>query len=591
MRPMTSIRIDRIIAVLVLAIPLGAQTPGLPVTYERLLKADQEPGNWLMYSNTYNGWRFSRLNQINTENVKNLHVKWLFQGRHDQKFETTPLVVNGIMYLTRPENDVFAVDAETGRVLWAYSYRNPDRTYNCCGRVNRGLAILGNTLFMNTLDMHVVAIDAKSGREIWKTQMYDYKESGGYAATGAPLVVKDKVIVGMAGGEHPISGFLDAYDAATGKHVWRFHTIPQPGEPNFGTWAGDSWKTGGVSTWNTGSYDPESNTLFWGTSNPWPDYNKDARAGDNLYACSVLALDPDTGKLKWHFQLTPSDTHDWDGTQIPILLDAPYRDANRHLVAWAARNGFFYLLDRDNGNFYFAKSFVRQTWAKGFDDKGRPEVIPGNDPTPEGIDSVFPGVDGGANWMAHSYSPLTKLLYIFARDERRRFSKNSVRHAPGDEGPPTEAGAAAAAAAATSSPSAAGGPGGGRGGAAQAPGNGVFGAGGNLPGNNMGGNPRQRFAPEESWGKVVAMDPLAGVPKWEYKVVTPPWGGVMSTAGNLVFGGTLEGVIFALDARTGERLWYFPGNDRVYAAPISYLVNGKQYVSLAVGDVIITFGL
>ena len=575
-------RIDRIrVAVLALAaVPLFGQ--GLPVTYDRLLKADQEPGNWLMYSNTYNGWRFSRLNQINTDNVKNLHVKWLFQGRHDQKFETTPLVVNGIMYLTRPENDVFAVDAETGRVLWMYSYKNPERTYNCCGRVNRGLAILGNTLFMNTLDMHVIAIDAKSGREIWKTEMYDYKESGGYAATGAPLVVKDKVIVGMAGGEHPISGFLDAYDAATGKRLWRFNTIPQPGEPNFGTWAGDSWKTGGVSTWNTGSYDPETNTLIWGTSNPWPDYNKDFRLGDNLYSCSVLALNPDTGKLKWYFQLTPSDTHDWDATQIPILLDAPYRDAQRHLVAWAARNGFYYLLDRDTGGFYFAKNFVRQTWAKGFDDSGRPEVIPGNDPTPEGIDTVYPGVDGGANWMAHSYSPLTKLLYIFARDERRRFSKNSVRHAPGDDAPPTEN-------AATNSGPVPRPDGGGRGGPGN--GNGVFGAGGNLPGALMAGNPRARFAPEDSWGKVVAMNPLTGVPQWEYKVVTPPWGGLMSTAGNLVFGGTLEGVIFALDARTGERLWYFPGNDRVYAAPISYLVNGKQYVSLPVGDVIVTFGL
>jgi alcohol dehydrogenase (cytochrome c) len=551
---------------------------GLPVTFERLLKADQEPGNWLMYSNTYNSWRFSRLDQINALNVKNLHVKWLFQGRHMEKFETTPLVVDGIMYLTRPENDVFALDAETGRVMWTYSHKNPEKTYNCCGKVNRGLAILGNRLFMNTLDMHLIAIDARSGRELWKTEMYDYTESGGYAATGAPLAVKDKVIVGMAGGEHPISGFLDAYDAATGKRVWRFNTIPQPGEANFGTWAGDSWKTGGVSTWNNGSYDPETNTVFWGTSNPWPDYNRDFRAGDNLYSCSVLALDPDTGKLKWHYQFTPHDTHDWDATQIPILLDAPIRGQQRNLMAWAARNGFFYLLDRNTGEFQLAKNFVRQTWAKGFDDKGRPEIIPGNDPTPEGIDSVFPGVDGGANWMSHSYSPLTRLLYVFARDERRVFSKNSVRHATPEE----EAAAAAAGA-----------PGrGARGVGGNAAGNGMFGAGGNIPGAGLaGGRGRARFAPEESWGKVVAIEPLSGAIKWEYKVLTPPWGGVMSTAGNLVFGGTQEGVVFALDARTGERLWYFSGNERVYASPISYLSNGKQYVSLAVGDVLVTFGL
>ena len=208
---------------------------GLPITYERLLKADQEPGNWLTYSNTYNSWRFSRLDQINTQNVSKLRVKWLYQGRHPEKFETTPLVVDGVMYLTRPENEIFALDAITGRVLWTYKHENPPRTFNCCGKVNRGLAILGNRLFMNTLDMHVIAVDAKSGRELWKTKMYDYTEAGGYAAPGAPLVVKDKLIVGMAGGEHGVSGFLDAYDTATGKLLWRFHTIPQPGEPNFGT--------------------------------------------------------------------------------------------------------------------------------------------------------------------------------------------------------------------------------------------------------------------------------------------------------------------------------------------------------------------
>src|SRR3954451_4118756 len=559
------------------AMPLAGQ--GLPVPYDRLLKADKEPGNWLMYSNTYNSWRYSGLDQIDTQNVKNLRVKWLFQGRHQEKFETTPLVVDGIMYLTRPENDVYALDAETGRVMWVYNHKNPERTYNCCGRVNRGLAILGNRLFMGTLDMHLIAIDAKSGRELWKTEMFDYAASGGYAATGAPLAVKDKVIIGMAGGEHSISGFLDAYDAATGKRVWRFNTIPQPGEANFGTWDGDSWKTGGVATWNNGSYDPETNTVYWGTSNPWPDYNGDFRKGDNLYSCSIIALDADTGKLKWYYQLTPHDTHDWDATQIPILFDASYHGRDRKLMAWAARNGFYYLLDRNNGEFLLAKSFVRQTWAKGFDDKGRPQVIPGNEPTPEGIDSVFPGVDGGANWMSHSYSPLTKLLYVFARDERRVFTKNTVRHAADENN--------TSPAVADVVPGAVGTAAGGRGGGAAN--NGIFGAGGNLPNAGMSG--RVRFAPEESWGKVVAIDPLSGTTKWEHKVLTPPWGGVMATAGNLVFGGTQEGVVFALDARTGERLWHFAANERVYASPISYLANGKQYISLAVGDVLITFGL
>jgi alcohol dehydrogenase (cytochrome c) len=425
--------------------------------------------------------------------------------------------------------------------------------------------------------MHLIALDAKSGRELWKTEIYDYTLDGGYAATGAPLVVKDKVVVGMAGGEHPGSGFLDAYDAVTGKRVWRFHTVPQPGEPNFGTWAGDSWKTGGVATWNNGSYDADTNTLFWGTSNPWPDYNADTRKGDNLYSCSVLALDPDTGKLKWHFQFTPQDTHDWDATQIPILVDGQVRGENRKLMAWAARNGFYYLLDRETGKFILAKSFVRQTWAKGFDDKGRPEIIPGNDPTDEGIDTVFPGVDGGANWMSHSYSPLTKLLYVFARDERRLFTKNAVRHLNDGEASELNTAPRPGAQVAVSKQQSTG----------------IFGAGGNLPGGpGANRNPRAaRFKPEESWGKVVAIDPFTGETRWEHKVLSPPWGGVMSTAGNLVFGGTTEGVIFALDAKTGERLWYFAANDRVYASPISYLANGKQYVSLAVGDVLMTFAL
>ena len=528
-------------------------TRGLPVTYERLLKADEEHGNWLMYSRTYNGWRFSRLNQINDKNVKNLKVKWLFQGRHNEKFETTPLVVDGIMYLTRPENAIYALDALTGRQLWMYEHRNPERTFNCCGRVNRGLAILGTTLFMNTLDMHVVAVDARSGRELWKTKMFDHTAAGGYAAPGAPLIVKDKLIVGMAGGERGVSGFLDAYDPATGKHLWRFHTIPQPGDPNFGTWAGDSWKTGGASTWNTGSYDPETNTLFWGTSNPWPDYFDDFRAGDNLYSASVIALDPDTGKLKWYYQFTPHDTHDWDATQVPVLVDTEFLGQTRKVLAWPNRNGFFYLIDRTNGRFLSAKAFVKQTWNDGFDyeQNGRPKLVPGMEPTPEGNDKVWPGIDGAANWMPHSYSPITRLLYTFAREERRAFTKNPVNPNPTTE--PNEGGPA-------------------RGGGGRA------------------GRP-PRFAPEESWGKAIAIDPRTGDIKWEHRVVSPNWGGLMATAGNLVFGGTIQGVVFALNATTGERLYTFASNGPVYGTPISYLADGKQLVSIPAGDVIVTFGL
>jgi alcohol dehydrogenase (cytochrome c) len=537
----------KFLSTLVACAALFAQ--GLPVSNQRLLKADAEPGNWLMYSGGYSSWRFSKLDQINTTNVSRLRVKWLYQARTEEKFETTPLVVDGIMYLTRPENEIHAVDAETGRLMWTYVHRNPTRTFNCCGKVNRGLAIHGSKLIMNTLDMHVLAVDAKSGREIWKTKMFDHTAAGGYASPGAPLVIKDKVVVGMAGGERGVSGFLDAYDVETGTRAWRFNTIPQPGEENFGTWAGDSWKTGGASTWNSGAYDPDLNLVYWGTSNPWPDYNGDNRKGDNLYSCSAIALDADTGKLRWFYQFTPHDLHDWDATQIPVLIDADYQGRPRKLMAWANRNGFYYLLDRATGEFLFAKAFVKQTWVKGFDAKGRPEVIPGNEPTPEGNTETWPGVDGAANWMSHSYSPLTRLLYTFAREERRVFTKDSPRH------PTTEPDANA--------------------------------GGGGFRFRRRG----PRFAPEESWGKVMAIDPLTGETRWEHKVVSPPWGGVMATAGNLVFGGTYEGMVFALDARNGERLWHFSGNDRVYASPISFLSNGRQFVSLPVGDVLITFAL
>ena len=393
-------------------------------------------------------------------------------------------------------------------------------------------------------------------RELWKTKMFDYTAAGGYAATGAPLVVKDKVIVGMAGGERAVSGFLDAYDAKTGAHAWRFNTIPQPGEPNFGTWAGDSWKTGGAATWNTGSYDPDTNTLFWGTGNPWPDYYDVNRAGDNLYSASVLALDPDTGKLKWYYQFTPHDVHDWDSTQNPVLVDTEFLGQTRKVLAWPNRNGFFYLIDRTNGKFLSATAFVKQTWNDGFDyeNNGRPKLLPGMDPTPEGNEKVWPGIDGAANWMSHSYSPLTKLLYTFAREERRAYTANPVQIPTTAEQPEGPTAAV------------------------------LFGRGG-------GGGRPPRFAPEESWGKAIAIDPKTGAIKWEFRVLSPPWGGLMSTAGNLVFGGTIQGVIFALNATTGERLFTFASNGPVYGTAISYLAEGKQLVSIPAGDVIVTFGL
>src|SRR5262249_24566724 len=282
-----------------------ADPEGLPVTYERLLKADQEPGNWLMYSGNYRSHRYSSLNQINRDNVQRLHVKWIFQEHH-AKVEATPLVVDGILYTVQPPNTVVALDAGTGRVLWTYVHPVPPGTISCCGQINRGLAISGNRLFMETLDAKLVALDARTGRLLWKKEIADYTQ--GYAGTVAPLAIKDKVIVGIAGGEYGIRGFVDAYYVSTGERAWRFHTIPGKGEPGNDTWSGDSWMHGGGSTWITGSFDPDLNLVYWGTGNPGPDMNGDVRPGANLYTCSMLALDLDTGKLKWHFQYTPHDT-------------------------------------------------------------------------------------------------------------------------------------------------------------------------------------------------------------------------------------------------------------------------------------------
>ena len=528
----------RILPAALLAAAIGYAQP-LPLTYERLLHPRAEPGNWLTYNGDYNSHHYSPLSQITAENISRLHAAWIFQ-MHRNKVEATPIVVNGIMYVSRPPSDVLAIDARNGRTLWTWTYRLPEHVFVCCGEVNRGVAVLGNRVFVNTLDAHLVALDARTGRLLWKKQLAD--SDLGYSATVAPLIVKDKVITGAAGAEGGIRGYLDAYYAETGERAWRFYIIPTPGEPGSETWAGDSWKHGGGSTWITGSFDPALNLIYWGTGNPGPDLNGDVRPGDNLYTCSMIALDADSGKLKWHYQYTPHDVHDWDSTQVPVLLDSTVNGKPRKLLLHANRNGFFYALDRQTGEFLFAKPLSKQTWVKEFTAKGRPIVNPGQEPTPEGNDDVWPGMDGAANWMSPSYSPLTKLFYVDVREERRRYQKsNDVEFRPGEM---------------------------------------FFGGGGGA-----------RFRPEESWGHLSAIVPETGELKWEHRVVSPPWGGVLSTAGNLVFCATLQGNFYAVDARTGKELWHFPSGDRVYASPVSYLADGKQYIAVALGDNLVAFTL
>jgi len=388
---------------------LAAGTLCAQVSFDRIVNADKEPQSWLTYSGNMMSQRYSPLTQITSGNVKDLELKWVFQARSLEKFEATPLVVDGIMYTVQAPNDIVALDPVTGRVFWTYSYSPSTSARPCCGRVNRGLAVVGDTLFMGTIDANLIAVDAKNGRPLWKTKVAS--PQAGYAITHAPLVIRDKVIVGVAGGEFGIRGFIAAYDVKTGKEDWRFYTIPGPGEPGHETWAGDSWKTGGASVWMTGSYDAALNLTYWGIGNAGPDYNGDERGGDNLYSSSVVALDPDTGKIKWHFQFSPHDEFDYDAVQVPVLADITWQGQPRKAMLWANRNGFFYVLDRATGKFLFGKPFVDVNWASGLDEAGRPIRVTGKVPTPEGT-VIFPGNQGGTNWYSPSFSPRTGLFYI-----------------------------------------------------------------------------------------------------------------------------------------------------------------------------------
>ena len=340
------------------------------VSYERLRDSVREPQNWLTYNGSYASTHHSTLTELRPGNVAQLELKWVWQASSLDRIEATPLVVDGVMYLTDPPNDVVAIDVRTGRVFWRYRHPLPADVAPCCGRVNRGLAILGNTLYLGTLDAHLVAIDASTGRKRWDVKIADYKQN--YSLTLAPLALRNKIIVGPAGGELGIRGFIAAYDAKTGKEAWRFKTIPEPGEPGHETWSGSSWIHGGGPIWLTGSYDPELNLTYWGIGNPGPDWNPALRLGDNLYSNSVVALDADTGKLKWYFQFTPHDGFDFDAVQIPVLADLTWKEKPRKVMLWGNRNGFFYVLDRSTGEFLLGQPFVKQTWAAGLDERGRP---------------------------------------------------------------------------------------------------------------------------------------------------------------------------------------------------------------------------
>ena len=533
------------------------------ITPQRIASAANEPQNWLTYSGSYSGTRYSPLDRITPQNVKNLKLQWVYQAPVAGGWQTSPLVVDGIMYLTQRLNDVVALDATTGRAFWIYRYTPAAERIVCCGANNRGLAILGDTLFMGTLDANLIAIDARTGRQVWKTELAKTRE--GYSITLAPLVVKDKVIVGVGGGEYGIRGFVAAYDAATGKEAWRFYTIPGPGEKGHETWETcpdarsvrpqtdqpanafcdpEAWKHGGGSIWVTGSYDPQLNLTYWGVGNVGPDYNGAQRPGDNLYTDSVVALDADTGALKWHYQFTPHDVYDYDSVQVPVLIDN-WANTRTNVMAWANRNGNFYVLDRATGRFLLGKPFVKVNWMSDFDERGRPIQTP----QPAG-QPTYPGNQGGTNWYSPSYSPRTRLFYISAWEDYASI----YAPAPSTFKQGT-----------------------------------VFVGGGPSNFSAVPGAPGIGRSPINTWteaaghGAVIAVDPVTGERKWKFDMTDVTDSGILTTGSDLVFTGGREGFFQALDARNGTLLWKTNLGAAITSGPITYRIGNKQYVSVVAG--------
>lgn len=515
---------------------LACASLGAQVTYERLVNAAREPQNWLTYWGDYSAIRHRDLSQIHTGNVKDLRVEWIFQTGQTGAFETVPLVVDGIMYITGGNGYAWAVDARSGRQLWMYKHAFPPG--HPSQGVNRGFAILGERLFMVTPDAGVIALEARTGHLLWQTEMAP-PNNGQHTATLAPLAIRDKILTGISGGEFGIRGFIDAYDAATGKRVWRFHTIPAKGEPGGETWLGESWQRGGGATWMTGTYDPKLNTVYWGVGNPGPDLYGESRRGDNLYTCSLVALDGDTGKLKWHFQFTPHDLHDWDAAETPMLLDLSWKGQPRKLVVQANRNAFFYVLDRETGEFLMAKPFQHQTWAKEMDGRGRPVTLPNSDPTPEGA-RVCPALAGGANWMAPSWNPRTGLFYFAVREGCDEYY--------------------------TSAP--------------------VY-----IAGKPYWGSVSRGATNEKEWGVLKALDPRTGETKWDFRYYRAPWAGTLSTSGGLIFAGDEDGYLMAFDAKTGVHLWKLGTGSRLVSSPITWMLHGRQYVTMPSGAALLNFAL
>jgi alcohol dehydrogenase (cytochrome c) len=495
--------------------------------------------NWPSYNGDYTGRRFSALREINKSNVSRLRAAWVFHPGNTQRLEATPVVVRGVMYVTSA-NDVFALDARTGRTLWHYARAvSSGLLDDAAAHKSRGVAVWDHFVYSETDDAHLLCLDARSGNLLWDVQYADKVKQ--YGGTSAPLVVKDEVVVGTSGGDSGVRGFVAAYDAKTGTLKWRLWTIPGPGEFGSDSWPGNSYLYGGGTTWMPGTYDPELDTLYWTTSNAAPDFVGDTRPGDDLYTACVLAIDASTGKLKWYFQFTPHDVYDYDANETPVLVDVEENGTTRHLLVQADRNGFFYVLDRSNGKFLHATPFVEKlNWAKAIDASGRP-ILSDRLPTKTGT-YICPGIVGATNWFSPSYSPNTGLFYVMALENCNLYFAKSKPFTQGET---------------------------------------YYGTGTKMPPN------------EHSQKILLALSVSDGKEVWRYPQVGRgnSWGGTLSTAGGLVIFADDANSLEAVDAETGHALWYFNTGQPFSASPMTYAVDGIQYVAISAGSDVFSFSL
>lgn len=512
----------------------GVLADGGVVTDAQLKQGTRDTSGWYHYGGNYENWRFSPLDQIDRTNVAKLAPAWIFQTGIAGQMANSPIVADGMLYVTSAYNHVWALNARTGDPLWHYEYALPADIRLCCGPANRGVAIQGNYVFMATLDAHLVALDRRNGDVVWDTAIDDYKK--GFSATGAPLVVGELVITGVAGGEYGARGYVDAYELATGKRRWRRYIVPAAGEPGNDTWAGDSWKTGGGPSWATGSYDPEQNLLLWPTGNPSPDWDGDVRAGDNLYTNSVLALNPASGEMVWYFQFTPHDVWDYDATNGLVVAELELEGKPRRVVLQPNRNGYLYLLDARSGEFLRGTQYVdRLNWSTGLTAAGRPIVDKDYLPLPGGNPRfVCPGVAGGHNGS-----------FTYAFDGRTLFVP-SIEACVKPESAPM----------------------------AFTEGEPYWGGG---PGVTEGED-------GSSYGIFLAIDAATGKIRWRHKDPHPFFGGALATGGGLVFSGNQTGYALAFDAQTGDVVWKFQTGSSIRSQPVTWEADGRQYVAIGSGS-------